>query len=34
MKYLFLTNLNGNEWLALSEDEQKFQMDRCLPHLR
>jgi len=33
MKYMFLTYLNENEWLALSEEEQKFQMDRCLPHL-
>ena len=33
MKYMFLTYLNEQEWLALSEAEQQEQMDRCRPHV-
>ena len=33
MKYLLLTYLDENAWLALSEAEQRHEMARCAPHI-
>ena len=34
MKYMFLTYLDENAWLALSEEEQQREMAKCEPHVR
>jgi hypothetical protein len=33
MKYMLLTYLDENAWLALSADEQRRAMDACGPHV-
>lgn len=33
MKYLLLTYLDENAWLALSEAEQRHEMAKCAPHI-
>ena len=34
MKYMLLTYLDENAWLALSEEEQRREMEKCEPHVR
>lgn len=34
MKYMLLTYLDEQKWLALSPDEQKRLMDECGPHVQ
>jgi len=34
MKYMLLTYLDENAWAALSEAEQKKEMDSCAPHVQ
>ena len=34
MKYLLLTYLDQNAWLALSADQQKAEMESCGPHVQ
>lgn len=34
MKYMLLTYLDEQRWLAMSPAEQQADMDKCLPHLR
>lgn len=34
MKYMLLTYLDEQRWLALSEAEQQAEMDKCVPHLQ
>ncbi|MCA9595990.1 MAG: YciI family protein [Myxococcales bacterium] len=33
MKYMILTYLDENAWLALSPEEQERQMNACAPHI-
>ena len=33
MKYMLLTYLDENAWLALSDEEQKRLMNECAPHV-
>lgn len=34
MKYMLLTYLDEQKWMALSEAEQQAEMARCLPHMQ
>ena len=33
MKYLLMTYLNENDWMAMSPEQQKKEMDACGPHV-
>jgi hypothetical protein len=33
MKYMLLTYLDENVWLAMSPEEQQAEMDKCMPHV-
>ncbi len=33
MKYMLLTYLDENAWLAMSPEEQKREMESCAPHI-
>lgn len=34
MKYMLLTYLDENAWLAMSEEQQRHEMAKCEPHAR
>jgi hypothetical protein len=33
MKYMLLTYLDEQKWLALSEEQQRAEMEKCQPHV-
>jgi hypothetical protein len=34
MKYMLLTYLDEQEWLALSKEQQEYEMAKCEPHVQ